>query len=32
MNCDNWMKCALAPYVQCPYCKQTPCDIYKEEE
>lgn len=25
MNCEEWCKCTLSPYVKCPYCKKTPC-------
>lgn len=32
MNCDEWIKCMLAPYVPCPYCKLLPCDKIGEEE
>lgn len=25
MNCKEWCKCTLSPYVKCPYCKKIPC-------
>ena len=32
MNCESWLLCSLSHVCECPYCKQTPCELYKEEE
>lgn len=29
--CSQWIKCTLAPYVPCPYCRETPCQLVEEQ-
>jgi hypothetical protein len=31
MNCEEWTKCTLSPYVKCPYCNKKPCKKIKKK-
>jgi len=30
--CESWCQSVFAPLSECPYCKQTPCSVWEDDE